>query len=389
MTRLTVKEVPAKPRDIRSFLKFSYRIYTEDSPWVAPLIFDLQKVFTGENPLFEHAEMKLWMAYRDGEPVGRISGLIDRTYCTTFNEPAAFFGFFECINDPAVAGALFDAVSQWAAGKGMKKLIGPMNPTTNDECGLLVEGFEFSPAFMMPYNPAHYPALLERCRFTKANDLLAYFIDLKTIPIDRLARIGGKVKARNPELSFRPIRKKTLEADLGQVKQIYNEAWQENWGFVPMTDSEINFMAERMKPLLMEGLVWLVEKGEEPVGFLLALPDFNVPMKPLRGRLLTPQLFSFVAHVLGWKRPPGARVLTLGVKAGYRSRGLESAMLIEGLAVGIKAGFSVAEASWILEDNMAMGRVIEAIGGKVYKRYRIYERAVIGGAGRSSLPGLG
>jgi hypothetical protein len=374
MSGVTIKEVPESSRAIRNFLKFSYRIYPEDSPWVAPLIFDLQKVFARQNPLFEHAEMKLWMAYKDGQPVGRISGLVDRAYCKTFTEPAAFFGFFECFDDPEVAKALVNAVNEWALGKGMKKVIGPMNPTSNDECGLLVEGFEFSPAFMMPYNPAYYPALLENCGFKKAKDLLAYFFDLKVIPIDRLARIAEKVKARNPELTFRPIRKKTLEADLGQVKQIYNEAWQDNWGFVPMTDPEINFMAERLKPLLMEGLVWLVEKGPEPVGFLLALPDFNVPMKAMRGRLLTPKIIPFVAHVLGWKRPPGTRVLTLGVKTGYRSRGLESTMLIEGLKVGIGAGFTVSEASWILEDNTAMSRVIEAIGGRIQKRYRIYER---------------
>lgn len=367
-----VEPTGRKPADLRRFLEFSYGIYEDTSPWVAPLIFDLKHVFTDRNPLFKHAEMQLWMAQAGGMDVGRICAILDRTYCETFG-PAAFFGFFECVDDPEVAQTLVNAACEWARSRGAKKILGPMNPTTNDECGLLVEGFDLMPAFMMPYNPPYYPRLIETCGFQKTKDLLAYHFDLSTIAIERLGRIGEKVKRRNPRLRFRPVRKKTLEADLSKVKQIYNEAWEDNWGFVPMTDEEINFMAERLKPLLMEGLVWLVE-DPEPVGFLLALPDFNVPLKPLRGRLLTPRLAGFIPYLLGWKRPPGARVLTLGVKEAYRGRGLESVMLIEGLKVGIGAGFTVSEASWILEDNAAMRRVIEAIGGRIYKRYRLYEK---------------
>jgi hypothetical protein len=372
----TIKEASTSSGDLKDFINFSFRVYPEACPWVAPITFDLERVFKRENPLFEHAEIRLWLAEKNGEPVGRIAALVDKTYCKIFPEPAGFFGFFECVNDAEVAQALTSAAERWFAGQGIRKIMGPMNPTINDECGLLIEGFDLMPSFMMPYNHSYYPGLIEQCGFSKAKDLLAYQINLSTIPMDRLSRIGAKVKDRNPELAFRPVRKKTLEHDLGQVKKIYNDAWQQNWGFVPMTDAEINFLAERLKPLLMEGLVWLVEKGPEPVGFLLAMPDYNVPMKALRGRLLTPRLLGFIPYALGWKRPPGTRVLTLGVKAAYRAKGLESAMLIEGLKVGISAGFTVSEASWILEDNVAMSRVIEAIGGKVSKRYRIYEKTI-------------
>ena len=251
-----------------------------------------------------------------------------------------------------------------------------MNPTTNDECGLLVEGFDSSPVFMMTYNPRYYLQQVDVAGFRKAKDLLAYYMDLEKIPMDRLTRIGTKVKQRNPELSFRSVLRKTLTADIGRIKEVYNAAWQANWGFVPMTDAEVDFMAERLKPLLMEGLIWLAEAGEEPVGFLLALPDYNPALKPLRGRLLTPQVLGFIPYLLGWKRPKRTRVLTLGMKEKYRSKGLESALLIEGLRVGREAGVTESEASWILEDNVAMCRVLEAIGGKVYKRYRIYERAI-------------
>jgi len=367
-----IEALTLSSRDVMRFLRVSYTIYKDDRNWVAPLLQDLKKVFTTANPLFEHAEMQIWVACSEGRDIGRIAALIDRNYCKTAAEPACFFGFFECVNNPAAARALVDSASQWGKSKGFSRLMGPMNPTTNDECGLLVEGFDSPPAFMMPYNPRYYPGLLSQCGLGKAKDLLAFYIDLSTIPMDRLIRIGTKVKARNSRLRFRPILRKTLEHDLGQVKKIYNDAWQENWGFVPMTDAEINFMAARLKPLLMEGLVWLVEDGDDPVAFLLALPDFNYSLQPLRGRLCTPRLLGFLPYLFGWKRPPAARVLTLGVKTNYRSKGLESAMLIEGLKAGFEAGFKYAEASWILEDNTSMARVIEAIGGRVYKRYRIY-----------------
>jgi GNAT superfamily N-acetyltransferase len=365
-------------RDIMRFLEVSYPVYANDPHWVAPLLMDLKKVFTDANPLFEHAELQLWVATRDGRDVGRIAGIIDQSHNKIAKEQGAFFGFFECMNDAEASRQLFRAAGDWARQKGMKQMLGPMNPTTNDECGLLTEGFDSAPVFMMPYNPSYYVKLVEAEGFAKAKDLLAYYMDLAKIPMDRLTRIATKIKQRNPGLAFRPLRKKTLAQDLGKVKEVYNSAWEANWGFVPMTDAEIDFMAERLKPLLMEGLIQLAEAGSEPVGFLLALPDYNIPLQALKGRLLTPKLLGFIPYVLGWKCPPRTRVLTLGVKEKYRGKGLESAMLIEGLRVGIEAGVTESEASWILEDNEMMCRVLESIGGRVYKRYRLYEKALNG-----------
>jgi len=361
-------------RDVLRFLRVSYGIYRDDPHWVAPLLMDLKKVFTDANPLFEHAVMQLWVATRGGRDVGRIAGIIDRNYNRIATDPAAFFGFFESVDDPEVSGRLFESVAGWARQAGLPRLLGPMNPTTNDECGLLVEGFDSPPVFMMTYNPRYYVALVEAAGFRKSKDLLAFYMDLAKIPMDRLGRIASKIKARNPELVFRAVRRKTLQQDLVKVKEVYNAAWEDNWGFVPMTDAEMDFMAARLKPLLMEGLVWLAEAGSEPVGFLLALPDYNVALQPLRGRLLTPKLLGFIPYLLGWKCPPRTRVITLGMKENYRSKGLESALLIEGLKVGIAAGVTESEASWILEDNVQMRRVLEAIGGRVYKTYRLYER---------------
>jgi len=363
-------------RDVSRFLQLSYGIYQNDPLWVAPLLMDLKKVFTDANPLFHHAQMRLWVASHNGRDVGRIAGIIDESHNRVAEDRAAFFGFFESVNNPQVSSRLFRTVTEWAREKGMKRLMGPMSPTTNDECGLLIEGFDSSPVFMMTYNPQYYVALIEAEGFHKAKDLLAFHIDLAGIPMDRLTRIGRKVKERHPNLSFRPVRKKTLKQDIGKIKEVYNAAWEDNWGFVPMTDAEVDFMAERLKPLLMEGLIWLAEAGSETVGFLLALPDYNMALKPLQGHLLTPRLFGFIPYLLGWKRPTRTRVLTLGVKEKYRSKGLESALLIEGLRVGFEAGVRESEASWILEDNVMMRRVLEAIGGRPYKTYRIYEREV-------------
>jgi ribosomal protein S18 acetylase RimI-like enzyme len=365
-------------KDVSRFLEVSYRVYDGDPNWVAPLLMDLKKVFTDENPLFTHAKMQLWVATRDGKDIGRIAGIIDEEYFRTTKQRAAFFGFFECLDEPAASHQLFNAVREWAKQNGTDRLLGPMNPTTNDECGLLIEGFDSPPVFMMTYNPKYYLKLMDAEGFKKAKDLLAYMMDLSVIPMDRLRRIASKVKSRNPDVVLRPVRRKTLQQDIGKVKEVYNAAWQANWGFVPMSDAEVDFMAERLKPLLMEGLIWLAEVGSEPVGFLLALPDYNMALQPLKGRLLTPKVLGFVPYLFGWKRPNRTRVLTLGVKEKYRSRGLESAMLIEGLNVGFNAGVVESEASWILEDNVLMCRMLEAIGGRVYKRYRIYEGEVRG-----------
>lgn len=362
--------------DVRRFLRVPYRVYAGDPHWVAPLLMDLETVFSDKNPLFAHARMALWVAERDGQDIGRIAGVIDDHHNQYQRESTAFFGFFECIHDPAVTRDLVETAAAWAREQGMTRLLGPMNPTSNDECGLLVEGFDSPPVFMMTYNPRYYIDLLEGAGFRKAKDLLAFFIDVAKAPMDRLERIAQKVRNRNPELTFRPIKRATLRADLEKVKEVYNAAWAENWGFVPMTEAEVDFMASRLKPLFRDGLVWLAELAGEPVGFLLAMLDFNLALKPLHGRLLSPGLPRALPALLGLSSLPGCRVITLGVKDAHRGRGLESVMLFEGLQTGFRTGIRTAEASWILEDNVPMRRVLEVFGARKYKTYRIYERPV-------------
>jgi hypothetical protein len=373
---LQIVPLPRRRREVDRFLKFSYRIYRDDPCWVAPLLMDLHKVFSHANPLFEHAEMQLWMAVREGQAVGRVAGVVDHTFNRVQQDRAAFFGFFEVVNDPEVSGRLLETVAVWARQRGLTRLLGPMNPTSNDECGLLVEGFETPPAIMMPYNPSYYHALLASAGFRKAKDLLAYHLNVRDTPMQRLEKLAERAKKKWPELVFRPIRRQTLAADLTKLKEIYNSAWQHNWGFVPMNDREIDFLAGRLQPLLHVDISWLVESKSEPVGFLVALPDYNMAFKPLRGHLFSPRLMGALPYLLGWKTPPRCRVIILGVKDSYRGKGLESVMLFEGLKAGFKAGIEQAEASWILEDNLMMTRLMEVYAGKVYKRYRIFEREV-------------
>lgn len=363
-------------RGIARFLRVPYAIYDGDPNWVAPLLIDLQQVFQPRNPLFDHAEMQLWVAQRSGREVGRIMGLEERAHNEVHGERTAFFGFYESVDDDVVAELLFEAVSEWARARGLTRLLGPTNPTANDECGLLVDGFDSPPLFMMPYNPRYYLDQFETAGFTKAKDLLAFHIDIAGSPHDRLNRLAALCLKRNPGLHWRPVERRTLKADLARIKEVYNAAWEDNWGFVPMTDAEIDFLAARLKPLLVPGLVCLMEHEERPVAFMLAAPDFNEALQPLRGRLLSLALPRFLSYVLGWSSTRLCRVITLGAVKGWRGKGLEAVMLSEGFKVGFKLGFQAAEASWVLEDNVAMCRVIETMGGRAYKTYRLYERPV-------------
>ena len=373
---MDIIELPRTSRGVSRFLRVPYPIYKGDPNWVAPLLGDLKTVFTDKNPLFEHAEMQLWVAVRDGRDVGRVAGIIDRNHNSFHNETTAFWGFFESIDDPAVAGALFDVVSRWAKDKGMTRILGPMNPTTNDECGLLVEGFDSPPVFMMTYNPRYYVGLVEVAGFAKAKDLLALHFMVDAKPVERLSRIAAGVSRREPGLVVRPIRKKTLRADLTKVKEVYNAAWEKNWGFVPMTDAEIDFMAGRLKPLLVEEICLLAEMDGKPAGFMMSLPDYNEAIQPLKGKLLTPKLFGSLRYLFGWKRPKKVRVVTLGIRKELRQRGVDAVLLAQAMNAGLPMGFVECEVSWVLEDNLMMLRPLDLFGATRYKTYRIYERPV-------------
>jgi hypothetical protein len=371
MTRqdLHVEEVKNQ-KDLMTFVRFPWEIYQGNRRWVPPLLKDLLLKFDLKHPFRSHAEMILFLARREGKIVGRIAGIIDHHYIEFHQEKVGFFGFFESIPDAEVAGILLSSVADWLKGHGMEKMAGPMNPSTNDECGLLIEGFDSPPCLMMPYNPPHYPSLLEGFGLRKRMDLYAFLLEESSFLLDRLDRITQRLRKREPQLDVRPIYLRRLNEELKIIKDIYNQAWSRNWGFVPLTDEEINLLAKELKSLVVSDLVLFAYWGEEPVGFSVSLPDYNVVLKHLNGKIGLLGLLKFLYYS---KKINKIRVMLLGVKHDFQKKGVEGLLYVETFKNGIKRGYHRAECSWILEENVLMQRGIEAMGGKRYKTYRIYE----------------
>ena len=354
------------------------RVYRGDPNWVPPLRDDVAKVFSEKNPFFEHAEMDLFVARRDGEDAGRIVAVLDRAHNEFHAEKAAFFGFFESVDDREVAAALFDAVAKWAKERGMEILRGPANPSLNDEAGLLVDAFDKPPVLMMTYNPRYYVDLVEGAGFAKSKDLLAYWFDLGTEPLKHFVRINERFRKRSAGIVIRKVTKKSLMADLPRIREVYNDAWEKNWGFVPMTPAEMEYMAKRLKPLLDEDFLYLGEVTRpdgtvEPVAFMLCLPDYNTAIQPLGGRLLP---LGWLKFLLNLKKIRTLRVVTLGLKKEYRMRGIQSVMFEQGLRACLRKCLTGVEVSWMLEDNELVLRSVRLWGGRHYKTYRMYEKSL-------------
>ncbi len=367
-------------RELHRFFDVADRIYAGDPHWVPPLRNDVAKVFSDANPLFGHAEMQLFVARRAGADVGRIAAVLDRNHNDFHGERVAFFGFFESVDDPEVAVALFDGVAAWGRERGMDTLRGPANPTLNDEAGLLVDGFDSDPVLMMTYNPRYYPRLFEGAGLRKAKDLLAYYFEISEEPLARITRVANRISRRETDLVIRKIPKKSLSDDLPKIREVYNDAWEKNWGFVPMTEAEMDFMAKRLKPLVDEDFLFLAEARRpdgtlEPVAFLLTLPDYNVAMKPMRGRLLP---FGWLKFLLGLRRIRAIRVLTLGIKKPWRLKGIQAVMFEKGLRTALERHYTGCEISWLLEDNDAILSSVDLWGGRLYKTYRMYDRPIDG-----------
>ena len=376
---MSVEVRPARSRrELEAFAKLPWSIHRNGSPWVPPLLRDFVRIFDREkNPFFEHGDILPMLALRDGEVVGRIAAIRNEAHERFWNEACAFFGFFECVDDPSVARALVDAARERATEWDAAILRGPVNPSTNDECGVLIEGFDTPPAVMMPYNPPYYDRLLHEAGLAKAKDLIAYWLPTPTDgPPERLRRGAQIARQRNPEIRFRCFDTKDFAAEVARFKSVYNAAWEKNWGFVPMTDREIDHMADELKPVIDPGLIRIAEHGDRTVAFSLALPDMNQALRHANGRLFPFGLFKLLWYA---RKVDSVRVMVLGVLEEYRGRGLD-VVLYEGFYThAMEKGYRGGELSWILEDNTAIRRPIEeAMGAQAYKTYRIYE-APVGG----------
>jgi len=362
------------PADLRMFIDFPYRHYRHDPVWVPPLRRDVATLLSrSENPFFEHAEAAHFLAARaDGATVGRISAIRNEAHARAHPDEAGvgFFGLFESVDDQAVADALFGAAAAWLRLRGLRVIRGPMNLSTNDECGLLVDGFTTPPVVMMPHNPPYYAGLVERAGFAKAMDLLAYEGGRDAVP-SRLTR-AAPVLAERHGISLRPVEMRRFWSEVEQVKALYNQAWEANWGFVPMTDAEMNHLARRLKPLVVPDLVVFAWIGDRPIGFAIALPDYNVALRTNRSGRLFP--FGILRVLWNQRRITRIRVITLGVLPEYRRTGAD-ALLYEWLwRHALALGYGWGESSWILETNAPMRNALERMGFTVYKTYRVYER---------------
>jgi len=364
----TIESATGKER-LREFVHFPWRIYEDDPLWVPPLVKEQLAMFSPRYHFFEHGEMELFLARRGNETVGRVAAILDRSYVDFSRDEAVFFGFFESVDDSEVVQALIDTVRAWGMERGMKVIRGPFNPSTNDECGLLVEGFDMAPMLMMPYNPPYYMDLMKSCGLEKCKDLYSYIVETN-MQTQRFEKFVTRLHQRMPDLTVRSVRLNRLAEELQTIRDIYNDAWKDNWGFVPITESEMDFLASRLKPLVIDDLVLFAEIKGKAVAFIITFPDYNQVFRRLNGKI---GLIGAVKFLYYSRRIKDLRTMLLGVRHGYQKRGIETLLYLETFKRGVRRGFERSELSWILEDNMLMRRPIEMFGGRIYKTYRLYE----------------
>jgi len=382
MARTVVEPVRSR-RELKEFVAFPWGIYKGDPYWVPPFFRERMQFFDPKhNPFFEHAEVQQFLARRDGELVGTIAGIVNGMHNTYHQEEVGFFGHFECIDDQEVASLLLQTASDWVLAKGMKAIRGPMNMSTNDECGLLIDGFDSPPVVLMTYNPPYYQRLIEAAGFEKAMDLYAYIMSTdvydhnsdnlprKVLQSCEKVRREGRIKIRKANMS-------NFEQEIIRARQVYNSAWERNWGFVPLTDAEIEHIARGLRKFLDPDLVFFAEDNGQPVGVTVALPDVNevlLRVYPRPGGLLR-YAYDGIRFLWARRRQPRlVRGFMMGVAESHRNRGIDACFYVETARAALARGYRQCEMSWILESNTMMNRIIRRLGGRVYKTYRVYEK---------------
>ena len=370
-----VRPVSSK-RERDLFIKLPWRLYAGESNWVAPLLFERRRFLDPrKNPFFQHAQVQLFLARRDGRVVGRVSAHIDANLDAFQSTNWGLFGFFECEDDPEAARALLDAAQTWLSARGRPKMVGPMDFTTNDECGLLIEGHERPPIILSGWHHRYYQRLLEdACGLDKAMDLLMW--DLQVENRDRVHpaiwTMAADVEAKH-QIVCRNFVKKDLEAEIGRFLEVYNAAWEKNWGFVPLSEAEVRHYAKTLKPILDENWAMVAERSDtgEVVGAALTLPDINQVLHQLDGRLLP---FGWITALRKRKEIDRVRVFALGVKPEYQHTGIAARFYEMHFDAAERTPQTGGEMGWILETNEPMNRAMEGMGGAIVRRFRVYER---------------
>ena len=359
-------------RQLKTFIKFPWRIYRDDPNWVPPLILDQLQFFTpGKNPYLSHSTAQLFMAFRDDEPVGRISAHENNQHIQAHKDGAGFFGFFECIDDQAVANALFAVAATWLWERGLKTMRGPASFSVNHEVGLLLDAFDEPPLIRMPYNPPYYAGLIERYGLQKVQDLYAYVMfESEEIP-ERLRGMSDLV-LQDPKLVVRTIDVRDFKNEMERIKRIYAEAWSENWGAVPLTEEEFDRIVAEFRLIYDRDLFFIAEYDGEPAGMSLVLPDINQALKRVGGRLFPLGLLKLLWYrrrIDAWRMP------VLGVRQEHRMRGIEVVFVCRTCDVAKKKkNYRKGEFSWVLESNTAANAVLRKLGARKSKTYRIYEK---------------
>jgi GNAT superfamily N-acetyltransferase len=360
---------------LKKFIKFPWTVYKGDPNWVPPLILDVkERLDRNKNPFFEHAEMDLFLAFKDGALAGRIAAIIDDNHNQVHNEKVAFFGMYESLDDIEVAKALLDQVAAWGLERGMEILRGPMNLSMNDECAFLLEGFDSPPVVMMSYNPPYYLDLMEQAGLSKVKDLYAFYMNKDHATAQKVEAIVKRVE-RSSTIKLRTVNPKTLKEDVEKIRYVYNHGWERNWGFVPWTDHELDHMADNMKQLADWDIVILAEDKGKPVGFAFGLPNYNEALIKMNGRLLP---FGLLKLLYYKRRITGIRAVVFGILKEYRMTGLSYMLYWHLEKNSLAKGYTWAETSWQLEDNDAVNRFVSSIGGEIYKKYRFYGRKISG-----------
>jgi GNAT superfamily N-acetyltransferase len=359
------------------FIKFPWQIYKDDPAWVPPLIIERQAFLDRDkHPFYRHGDAVLFLARRNGEIVGRIMASDDPNYNALHKTNVGCFGLFDAIDDVDVAGALFNAAANWLRDRGRTEIIGPIDYSTNYVCGLLIDGFEHPPTLLTAHNPPYYARLIEACGFEKEKDWYAWWFVPAPAPLERLGRIA-KARGRKHSAKIRPIDLRHLTDDSRRLSAVFNEAWKNNWGFVPFTDAEAEHMAKEMRPVIDPRMTLIAEIDNAPVAFVICVPDINVALHRLNGRLTRFGLPIPLLQLLYYRlKIRTVRFVALGVVENCRRAGIAEMLVLQVMEEGARRGFS-GELSMTLEDNVLVNRFIEALGASKYKTYRIYRRPII------------
>jgi GNAT superfamily N-acetyltransferase len=368
----------ASRKDRKAFIQFPYDLYRDCDVWVPPLRMDIAKLINPrKNAFFEHGDMQLFLA-RDmqGTVIGRIAAIVNGMHLKKYDDASGFFGFFDVVDDYAVAKGLLDAAAAWLKNQGLSTMRGPTNPSMNDVAGLLINGFDRQPAILMPYNHPWFEGFLLQYGFERSMTMWAYYVHAKTINLPKLERGTALLKRRYPDISIRTLDKTRFDEEAHLIMDIYNDAWSENWGHVPMTDGEFKQLASEMKQIIDERLVVFAEKEGETIGFAVLLPDLNYALKTIPdGRLFPTGLIKLL--VLGSSGViRETRMPLMGVRKAYQGRAIDTMLVNEVVINGIGMGYMAAEMSWVLDSNQVLKNSLESLGSIRDKEYAMFETAI-------------